>query len=48
MNPTPYLKGFAWLALIALGLSIFTNFWVPMLLGAIGTWLAVMLLKKTT
>lgn len=47
MDPYPYLKGFAWLALIALGLSVFSGFWVPMLIGAVATWIAVMMFRKT-
>ncbi|MFD2301922.1 hypothetical protein [Roseibacillus ishigakijimensis] len=35
MNPLPYLKGFAWLSLIALAGTIFSDFWLPMLLGAV-------------
>jgi ABC-type transport system involved in multi-copper enzyme maturation permease subunit len=35
MNPIAYLKGFAWLSIVALSCSIFSNFWLPMLLGAI-------------
>lgn len=45
MNPVPYFKAFAWLALIALGLSIATDFWIPMLLGAVGMFLLIRLLK---
>ncbi|WP_411844981.1 hypothetical protein AAFN60_13910 [Roseibacillus persicicus] len=35
MNPIPYLKGFAWLSLVALSCAIFSDFWLPMLLGAV-------------
>ena len=45
MNAVPYFKAFAWLALIALGLSITTDFWIPMLLGAVGMFLLIRLLK---
>ena len=41
MNPVAYLKGFAWLSFIALGLSIFTDFWFPMIVG--GAAVALML-----
>ena len=34
MDPYPYVKGFAWITIIALCCSICTNFWVPMLVGA--------------
>ena len=35
MNPIAYLKGFAWISIVALCCSIFSDFWLPMLLGAI-------------
>ncbi len=33
MNPYPYVKGFAWIAIVALCCSIFTSYWVPMVIG---------------
>jgi hypothetical protein len=35
MNPVPYITGFAWISIIALCCSIFSDFWLPMLVGAI-------------
>jgi hypothetical protein len=35
MNPYPYIKGFAWIAIVALACSIFSEFWLPMLCGAV-------------
>jgi hypothetical protein len=35
MNPIAYLKGFAWISIVALCCSIFSDFWLPMLLGAV-------------
>ena len=35
MNPIPYIKGFAWISIIALCFSIFSDFWLPMLIGAV-------------
>jgi len=35
LNPIPYLKGFAWLSIVALSFSIFSDFWLPMLIGAV-------------
>lgn len=35
MNPYPYVKGFAWIAIVALCCSIFTEFWIPMVCGAV-------------
>ena len=35
MNPVAYLKGFAWLSIVALSCSIFSDFWLPMLIGAV-------------
>ena len=34
MNPTAYLKGFAWISIIALSCSIFSDYWLPMVIGA--------------
>ncbi|MEI7910147.1 MAG: hypothetical protein WCK77_10960 [Verrucomicrobiota bacterium] len=34
MNPVPYIKTFAWLSIVALSCSIFSDYWVPMLIGA--------------
>ena len=46
MNPYPYLKGFAWIAIIALACSIFTDFWLPMLAGATAIILLLSLLDR--
>ena len=35
MNPYPYVKGFAWIAIVALSCSIFTSYWVPVVIGAV-------------
>jgi len=35
MNPLLFLKGFAWISIVALCCSIFSDFWLPMLVGAI-------------
>lgn len=35
MNPVSYLKGFAWISIVALCCSIFSDFWLPMLIGAV-------------
>lgn len=35
MDPIPYIKGFAWIAIVALCCSIFSDFWLPMLVGAV-------------
>jgi hypothetical protein len=34
MNPIPYITLFAWISIIALSCSIFSDFWLPMLIGA--------------
>jgi len=34
MNPIAYITCFAWLAIVALSISIFSDFWLPMLIGA--------------
>lgn len=35
MNPFTYIRIFAWIAIVALVCSIFTDFWIPMLCGAV-------------
>ena len=35
MNPYPYLKAFAWISIVALACSIFTSFWIPIVIGAV-------------
>ena len=35
MNPFTYIRIFAWIAIVALACSIFTDFWIPMLVGAV-------------
>ncbi len=35
MNPVFYIKTFAWISIVALCCSIFTDFWLPMLIGAV-------------
>jgi hypothetical protein len=42
MNPYPYLKAFAWIAIVALTCSIFTSYWIPIVVGAL---LAALLLR---
>ena len=44
MNPIAYLKGFAWLSIIALSCSIFSDFWLPMLIGAVTLTLLIKML----
>ncbi len=45
MNPIPYLTAFAWLSIVALACSIFSDFWLPMLIGAGVVTLIVKLLR---
>lgn len=42
MNPYPYLKTFAWISIIALACSIFSTYWIPIVIGAV---VAALLLK---
>jgi len=35
MNPFFYITAFAWIAIIALSLSIFSTYWIPMVIGAV-------------
>ena len=45
MNPTAYLTGFAWLAIVALSYSILSDFWIPMLVGAAAVTLLIRLAR---
>ena len=35
MNPFSYIQSFAWISIVALCCSIFSDFWLPMLIGAL-------------
>ena len=35
MNPVSYIKAFAWISIVALCCSILSDFWLPMLIGAV-------------
>jgi len=35
MKLHPYIHGFAWISITALCCSIFSDFWIPMLAGAL-------------
>ncbi len=35
MNPFFYIKVFAWITIVALACTIFSDFWLPMLCGAV-------------
>jgi hypothetical protein len=35
MNPFPYIIAFAWIAIVALACSVFTDFWIPLIAGAV-------------
>lgn len=43
MNPVPYFLAFTWLAIVALGISILSDFWLPILIGGIVVTLLVRL-----
>ena len=45
MNPIPYIKGFAWISMIALCLLLFTGFWLPMLIGMAVVMILLMLIQ---
>jgi len=45
MNNLSYIKGFAWISIIALCCSIFSDYWLPILLGAILITLVVKLAR---
>lgn len=46
MNPRPYIHVFAFISIMALGFHIFSDFWLPMILGAAGTLVLSWLLRK--
>ncbi|MES2658862.1 MAG: hypothetical protein V4689_09600 [Verrucomicrobiota bacterium] len=35
MNPIPLIKAFAWISIVALTCSFASDFWLPMLIGAV-------------
>ena len=35
MNPAPLFLTFAWIAIIALSMTILSSYWLPMLIGAV-------------
>ena len=41
MNPYHYIKAFAWIAIVALACSIFADFWIPMIIGAVAVTLLI-------
>ncbi len=48
MNPIPYLKAFAWLSIVALSCAIFSDYWLPMLIGAVVITLLIKFATGTT
>ena len=46
MNPNPYLHVFALIAIVALGFQIFSDFWLPMTVGAVAMFLIALLLRR--
>ncbi len=45
MNPIYYLKGFAWIAIVALCCAIASDFWQPMLISAVVITVIVKLMR---
>jgi len=45
MNALAYFKAFAWISIVALCCSIFSDFWLPMLIGAVVLTLLLQLLR---
>ena len=45
MNPTSYLRAFAWISIVALSCSVFSDFWLPMLIGAVVITLLIKIAK---
>ena len=44
-NPAAYIAVFAWLAIVALSCSIFSTYWLPMLMGAVAITLLIKLAR---
>lgn len=42
MNPYFYITAFAWISIVALACSIFHDFWIPLIVGAV---IVVLLLR---
>jgi hypothetical protein len=45
MNPVPWITAFAALSITALSFSLVSNFWIPMLVGALTLALLIKLLR---
>lgn len=45
MSPLSYIQVFAWISIVALGCSIFSDFWLPMLIGAVVITLLIRLVR---
>jgi len=45
MNPKPWIAAFAVLSITALTLALVSNFWIPMLVGAIAVALLIKLAR---
>ncbi|MBX3742547.1 MAG: hypothetical protein KF712_16290 [Akkermansiaceae bacterium] len=46
MNPNPYIHVFALIAIVALGFHVFSDFWLPMALGAVAMFLIALMLRR--
>jgi hypothetical protein len=46
MNPRPYIHVFAVLSITALSFQIFSDFWLPLAVGALATLVVAMLLRR--
>ncbi|GAA5117409.1 hypothetical protein JIN84_17430 [Luteolibacter yonseiensis] len=46
MKPVPYLHIFAVISITALSLQIFTDFWVPVVIGAVAMFFAAVILRR--
>jgi hypothetical protein len=45
MDHITYIKGFAWIAIVALCCSIFSSWWLPMFIGAVVITLLIKLVR---
>ncbi len=46
MKPVIYIHVFAVMAIIALGLHLFSSFWIPLSLGALGVLALTWIMRK--
>lgn len=46
MKPVPYIHIFAIISITALSLQIFSDFWLPVVIGAVAMFFAAVILRR--